>query len=81
INPITGYPQRGVVSATVIAPDAATADALSTALCVWDAQKGLSLIDSLGDSFAAMIIVCFDDLSIIKYESRQYRRLKQKSAN
>ena len=34
IDPRTGWPADGVVSASVVAPDAATADALSTAVLI-----------------------------------------------
>ena len=40
LNPITGYPARGVVSVTVMAPDAVKADGLSTALFVMGREKG-----------------------------------------
>ncbi len=56
VNPLTGYPERGVVSATVMAPVAADADALSTALCVLGPGPGLRLIDSLGQGYAGMVI-------------------------
>lgn len=44
IDPRTGQPGIGARSATVIARDAVTANALSTALCVVDRQSGESLI-------------------------------------
>ena len=56
INPLTGYPERGVVSATVIAPHAVDADVLSTALCILGPGPGFELIDALGDGYAAMIM-------------------------
>jgi len=56
INPNTGYPQKGTVSATVIAPNAKIADVLSTALTILSPQEGVSLIDSLGDGYACVII-------------------------
>lgn len=43
-NPRTGFPvHSGVISVTVIAPDALTADALATAIFVLGEQKGLEL--------------------------------------
>ena len=57
VNPLTGYPERGVISATVIAPRAVEADVLSTALCILGPGAGLKLVDSLGSGYAAMIIV------------------------
>ena len=44
-NPKTGYPtQSGLASVTVVAPDATTADALSTAIFVLGKQKGETLL-------------------------------------
>jgi thiamine biosynthesis lipoprotein len=43
IDPRTGYPADRVLSATVLAPDAATADALATAFFVSGVEESLSL--------------------------------------
>jgi thiamine biosynthesis lipoprotein len=56
INPLTGYPQSGVASATVIAPTAVEADALSTALCILGPAAGLDLIKELGEGYDALIL-------------------------
>ncbi len=79
INPLTGYPQKDVISATVIAPRSLDADALSTALCVLGGQQGIALIDSLSEDLAALIIEQNDKGEIIFYKSAHYdsRRLKQ----
>ncbi len=42
LNPATGYPAREAVSVTVWAPDALTADGLSTALFVMGADQGIA---------------------------------------
>lgn len=47
IDPRTGQPARGLISATIVAPTAMEADALSTAVFVRGEQKGLTLIESL----------------------------------
>jgi len=47
IDPRTGWPVTDVPSATVVAPDATTADALATAISVMGAEKGIELIDSM----------------------------------
>jgi thiamine biosynthesis lipoprotein len=47
LDPRTGYPATGCMSATVIAQDAANADSLATAMCVLGPQKGLALVESL----------------------------------
>ena len=56
VNPLTGFPWQSVNSATVIAPTAREADALSTALCVLPANKGVALIDRLGEGYAAVLV-------------------------
>ena len=47
LDPHTGRPSEGCMSATVIAPDAALADALGTGLCVMGWEKGLELVEKL----------------------------------
>lgn len=47
LDPRTGKPSRGCMSATVMAPDAALADALATSLCVMGPEKGLAMIERL----------------------------------
>jgi thiamine biosynthesis lipoprotein ApbE len=45
-----------VASATVIAPTAVEADALSTALCILGPEEGLRLIRELGEGYEALIL-------------------------
>lgn len=45
IDPRTGVPATSILSATVIARDAITANALSTAICVKGATEGLQLVE------------------------------------
>lgn len=47
LDPRTGRPARGLRSATVVARSATDADALSTALMVLGAERGLALVESL----------------------------------
>ncbi|MEE3181950.1 MAG: FAD:protein FMN transferase [Planctomycetota bacterium] len=47
IDPRTGYPARGCMSASVVAPNAEYADALATSMCVLGPEKGLELIERL----------------------------------
>ncbi|MDP6636274.1 MAG: DUF2271 domain-containing protein [Phycisphaerae bacterium] len=47
IDPRSGRPADGVVSATVVADNTMTADALATALCVLTPSKGVALINRL----------------------------------
>ena len=68
INPVTGYPmQNRVASASVIAQDCMTADALATALMVMG-KEGIELINSL-DEVEAMIIIRTDENEFICVES------------
>jgi thiamine biosynthesis lipoprotein len=47
LDPRTGRPSDGCMSATVIAPDSAVADSLATGMCVMGWEKGLALIERL----------------------------------
>ena len=49
VDPRTGRPAERIASASVIAPDCATADALSTAFSVMSPTESVELADSLGD--------------------------------
>lgn len=55
ISPKSGRSVSGVVSATVLAPDSMTADALSTSVFVMGIDKGLALINTLSNIDAIMI--------------------------
>lgn len=56
ISPVTGYPVRtSTLSATVIAPDAMTADALATACMAMPVDSALRMIESY-DGASAMIV-------------------------
>ena len=60
LDPRTGWPASGVLSASVVASDAATADALSTALLV----GGLELAqDYCGRHSGVLALVTLDDAS------------------
>ncbi len=47
LDPRTGYPATAAMSATVLAPDAAFADALATALCILGPERGLAIVRKL----------------------------------
>jgi thiamine biosynthesis lipoprotein len=47
INPKTGYPSTGIISASVFAPSAEMADALATSIFVMGVENGIFLINQL----------------------------------
>lgn len=49
IDPKTGFPARGLHSVTIVGPDAATCDALSTAVFVMGMEAGRALLGNLPD--------------------------------
>lgn len=49
IDPRSGYPAQGLHSVTIVGPDAATCDALSTAVFVLGLEEGRALVESLPD--------------------------------
>jgi len=55
VDPKVGYPARRCCSATVIASDATTADALVTGVFVLGPLRGMALIDSLRDVEGVMV--------------------------
>jgi FAD:protein FMN transferase len=55
IDPRTGRPVQHTVAITVIAPDAATADALATAFCVLEVEDSLRMADALPE-IACLIV-------------------------
>ena len=68
VDPETGYPTyNNVASASVIAPNCMTADALATALMVMG-KDGIELIDTI-DGAEAMIIIRTDENSFSSIES------------
>ncbi len=58
LDPRTGQPAEGVLSATVVAADATEADALATALCVLAPEEGIALVE--GRSGAVCLLVLAD---------------------
>ncbi len=56
INPVTGFPERNsLLSATILAKDCMTADALATACMVLGLEKGKEFITSIPDVHALFI--------------------------
>jgi FAD:protein FMN transferase len=55
IDPATGESAWGMRSATILAPDSTTADALSTSVFILGVEKGMALINSMSDVSAIMV--------------------------
>lgn len=67
LDPHSGRPvQTSTLSATVIAPDCATADALATACMVMPADKALRMIENLPLTEALIAIAVADSISLLK---------------
>jgi thiamine biosynthesis lipoprotein len=62
IDPATGEPTAGILSVTIIGPDATMTDGLSTTVFVLGAQDGLALIESLSD-YEAIVVDASGQLS------------------
>lgn len=77
ISPLRGFPREAIVSATVIAPSAQFSDFLSTALCLMDPAQGIALIDRLGESHAAMILIDKGHGRLTRTTSRRYNQYIQ----
>ena len=72
IDPSTGYPQREVVSATVIAPTAEAADVFSTAMTVLGRERGTELIDQEQPEMASLIYARQPDGLVVRKASRRF---------
>ncbi len=55
INPSTGEPTEGILSVTIIGPDATMTDGLSTTVFVMGSDRGIALIESLSDYEAIVV--------------------------
>ncbi len=66
INPSTGEPTRGTLSATVIGPDATTTDALSTTVFVLGAKAGIELLERSFPGYEGIVV---DAMGKVSYSS------------
>jgi len=78
INPLTGYPQKDVISATVIAPTATEADAYATALTVLGDPAGTMLINELKGKYASLILLREDKDNFKRFTSKKYKDFQLK---
>jgi len=63
LDPRTGFPSTGCMSATVVGPSAAFCDALATACCVLDPKRALSIVESL-DGVEALVVGMDGDVQL-----------------
>jgi thiamine biosynthesis lipoprotein len=73
VDPRTGVGLTERIAVTVVGPDGATTDALSTAVSVLGAEKGLALVETFADT--AALIVCNVDGKDEVRESKRWRAL------
>lgn len=75
LNPITGYPaESGLVSVSIVADSAMTADALSTAVFVAGLERGLAIIEKYTQAEAVLV-----DAKMKVYVTRGLRQCFQAS--
>lgn len=73
ISAITGRPiNTGTLSATIIAPSCAMADALATACMAMDYRQALDMINSIPDTHCILVITKNDSLSIATSQNFQF---------
>lgn len=78
IDPRTGYPvSNSVVSVSIIADNCTLADGLATAVMVMDVEKGISLVNRLGN-VEGLIIVEESGGSLVDFYSTGFRPDHQK---
>jgi thiamine biosynthesis lipoprotein len=56
LNPATGLPTEGVLSVTVIGPDATTTDGLSTTVFVMGTERGLAMLEKSFPGYEAVVV-------------------------
>lgn len=77
IDPRTGRPVEDMASATVVAPDAMTADALAVAVTVMGWPKGMELIESQPDVECLMVVRKADG-ALELHQSKGFGKLMEK---
>ncbi len=67
LDPRTGRPaESATLSATIVAPDCATADALATACMVMDAENAIKIIEQMPDTEALLAVASSDSIALIR---------------
>jgi len=65
IDPSTGYPAGGVVSVTIVAPDATTADVFSTAVFVMGRSRGMAFVGAQPEVDA---LILYEENGELRYD-------------
>ncbi|MBF0385624.1 MAG: FAD:protein FMN transferase [Candidatus Omnitrophica bacterium] len=78
IDPRRGLPEEAVISATVIAPKAVAADALSTAMCILGDEERLNLMEELGDGYASLVLKKTPEGNLEVVESPNFKKFISK---
>jgi thiamine biosynthesis lipoprotein len=63
VDPLSGYPARGVVSVTIVSLDATSADAVSTLVFVLGREKGMDFIEHTPDVDGMIVYESGDTLA------------------
>jgi thiamine biosynthesis lipoprotein len=63
LNPATGLPTEGILSVTVVGPDATTTDGLSTTIFVMGAERGLAMLAKSFPGYEAVVVDASGKLS------------------
>jgi thiamine biosynthesis lipoprotein len=74
IDPRTGRPVQSVPSVTVVAPEAAAADALSTAISVMGARQGVAMVEEL-DGVECLVMTRRPDGTVARTASAGFSSL------
>lgn len=72
LDPATGQPARSIMSSTIVAPSAADADVLSTALFVLGSGPGMELVNKISATDAVLV----DDLGNITFSEGLSNQIK-----
>ena len=83
IDPVSGWPVKGLKSVTIICPDAEIADALATSVFILGKEKGLSLVNQL-KGVEAMLVDDSDEVftsSNLKLNYYKDNNINQSSHN
>jgi thiamine biosynthesis lipoprotein len=76
LDPRTGYPARAASSATVIAPDCATADAWATAVFVLGPAAGIAALEEQ-PGLEGVIVVVDDAGELVLHETAGFARFRE----